>query len=69
MYLLILAEYSARRALGSLKPLEIVHPPLGAIGNYILVALAVTELILSLKRPKRSIAIETKSINRVAPLI
>jgi hypothetical protein len=52
MYLLILVEYSGRIALGLFKPLVVAHTPPGAIGDYILVPLAILMLILSLKRPK-----------------
>jgi predicted neutral ceramidase superfamily lipid hydrolase len=53
MYLLILAEYSGRIVLGFIKPLEVSHTPPGAIGDYIMVPLAVLMLILSLKKPKK----------------
>ena len=60
MYLLVLAEYSGRIALGLIKPFEVAHPPPGAIGNYLLVPLAIIMLILSLKGPKRSIVKKDK---------
>ena len=52
MYLLILAEYSGRIAIGFIKPLIVIHTPPGAIGDYILIPLAILMLILSLNRPK-----------------
>ena len=58
MYLLILAEYSGRIALGFIKPLEISYAPPGAIGDYILVPLAILMLILSLKRPMKKLTME-----------
>ena len=52
MYLLILAEYSVRIVIGFIKPLIVIHTPPGAIGDYILIPLAILMLILSLNRPK-----------------
>ena len=52
MYLLILLEYSGRTAIGLIKPLEVSHTPPGAIGDYIMVPLAVLMLILSRTRPR-----------------
>jgi hypothetical protein len=54
MYVLILAEYSGRIILGLVKPLMVSHTPPGAIGDYILVPLAVLMLILSLRRPEKT---------------
>ena len=53
MYVLILAEYIGRIAIGFIKPLEVSHTPPGAIGDYILVPLAIIMLILSLRRPRK----------------
>jgi hypothetical protein len=53
MYLLILAEYSGRIAIGLIKPLEVSHTPPGAVGDYVLVPLAIVMLIFSLKRPRK----------------
>jgi predicted neutral ceramidase superfamily lipid hydrolase len=53
IYLLILAEYSGRIAIGLVKPLDVSHTPPGAIGDYVMVPLAIIMLILSLKRPKK----------------
>jgi hypothetical protein len=53
MYMLIIAEYSGRIIIGFIKPLEVTHTPPGAIGNYIIVPLAILMLILSLRRPKK----------------
>jgi hypothetical protein len=53
MYLLILVEYSGRIAIGLIKPLQASHTPPGAIGDYIMIPLAILMLILSLKRPKK----------------
>lgn len=53
MYLLILLEYSGRIVLGYIKPLVVTHTPPGAIGDYVLLPLAVLMLILSLKRRKK----------------
>jgi hypothetical protein len=48
-----LVEYSGRTVIGFIKPLQVSHIPPGAIGDYILVPLALLMLILSLKRPKK----------------
>ena len=53
MYLLIIAEYSGRALIGFTKPLQVTHIPPGAIGDYILIPLALIMLILSLKSPKK----------------
>jgi hypothetical protein len=53
MYLLLLVEYSGRIVLGFMKPLEVTHTPPGAIGDYVMVPLAILMLILSLKRPEK----------------
>ena len=53
MYLLIIAEYSGRALIGFTKPLKVTHIPPGAIGDYILIPLALVMLILSLKSPKK----------------
>ena len=53
MSLLILIEYSGRMVIGFVKPLEVSHTPPGAIGDYVMVPVAILMLILSLKRPKR----------------
>ena len=52
MYVLLIVEYVGRFALGRWKPMETLDAPPGATGNYVLVALAVTMLALSL-RPGR----------------
>ena len=54
MYLLLILEYSGRILIGFLKPLEVTHIPPGAIGDYIMVPLAILMLFLSLKRAKRA---------------
>ena len=55
MYVLILLEYSGRTVIGLFKPLNSAHIPPGAIGDYILVPLAIIMLTLSLKRPKKKL--------------
>ncbi len=52
MYLLLLAEYLMRIFLGAWKPIETVGTAPGAIGDYILVPLAVVMLLLSLRKNK-----------------
>jgi len=49
MYLLILVEYFMRIVLGILKPIETTGTAPGAIGNFIIVPLAVIMLFLSLR--------------------
>ncbi len=49
MYLLVVIEYSGRIMIGYVKPLLVTHVPPGAIGDYIMVPLAVLMLILSFR--------------------
>lgn len=49
MYLLMIFEYGLRIVLGYLKPVETIGTAPGAIGNYVIVPLAVIMLILSLR--------------------
>lgn len=49
MYLLLFVEYAMRILLGALKPIETVSTAPGAIGDYILVPLALVMLVLSLR--------------------
>jgi hypothetical protein len=53
MYLLVLVEYLGRIGIGLVKPLEVSHTPPKAIGDYVLVPLAIIMLLLPLKRPKK----------------
>lgn len=55
MYILILVEYSGRVLIGLAKPLTVAHIPPGAIGNYIMISLAAVMLLLSLKKPNKSV--------------
>ncbi len=50
MYMLIIIEYSGRVLIGMVKPLIVSHTPPGAIGDYILIPLAIMMLILCFKR-------------------
>ncbi len=50
MYILIIIEYSGRVLIGIVKPLIVSHTPPGAIGDYILIPLAIMMLILCFKR-------------------
>lgn len=54
MYILIILEYAGRIAIGHYKPLVVSHTPPGAIGDYIIVPIAIIMLILSLKKPSKS---------------
>lgn len=48
MYLLMALEYTMRIVLGALKPIETTGTAPGAVGDYILVPLALAMLVLSL---------------------
>jgi len=50
MYLLIIIEYSMRIVLGFLKPIGMTGTAPGAVGNFIIVPLAVIMLFLSLRK-------------------
>ena len=50
MYMLIIIEYSGRVLIGMVKPLIVSHTPPGAIGDYILIPLAIMMLMLCYKR-------------------
>ena len=50
MYMLIIIEYSGRVLIGMVKPLIVSHTPPGAIGDYILIPLAIMMLMLCCKR-------------------
>jgi hypothetical protein len=49
MYLLMILEYGLRIVLGTLKPIETTSTAPGAIGDYVMVPLAIIMLILSLR--------------------
>jgi uncharacterized membrane protein len=53
MYILMIIEYSGRVLIGMVKPLIVSHTPPGAIGDYILIPLAIVMLILCLKRSRK----------------
>ena len=53
MYILIIIEYSGRVLIGMVKPLIVSHTPPGAIGDYILIPLAIVMLILCFKRSRK----------------
>jgi len=50
MYTLIIIEYSGRVLIGMVKPLIVSHTPPGAVGDYILIPIAILMLILCFKR-------------------
>ncbi|MGY5878736.1 MAG: hypothetical protein RTV31_00740 [Candidatus Thorarchaeota archaeon] len=52
MYIIIIAEYAGRIGMGLLKPLETVGTAPGAIGNFIIVPLAIILFIFSIREPK-----------------
>jgi len=54
MYMLIIIEYSGRVLIGMVKPLIVSHTPPGAIGDYILIPLAIMMLMLCFKNHERN---------------
>ena len=55
MYVLIIIEYTMRIVVGMIKPFEITGIAPGAIGNYIIIPLAIIMLILSILQPNKKI--------------
>jgi hypothetical protein len=53
MYLLMVFEYGMRIFLGAIKPIETTGTAPGAIGNYVIVPLAIIMLVLSLRKSDR----------------
>jgi hypothetical protein len=53
MYLLMIFEYGMRIVLGTIKPIETTGTAPGAIGNYIIIPLAIIMLVLSLRNSDR----------------
>jgi hypothetical protein len=51
MYLLLILETLLRVLVGAMRPVTFAHTPPGAIGNYIVLPLAVVMLALSLWKP------------------
>ncbi len=51
MYVFIVFEYSMRMVLGTRKPIETVGTAPGAIGDYVMVPLALVMLFLALRKP------------------
>jgi hypothetical protein len=49
MYLLMILEYGLRIVLDNLKPMETIGTASGAIGDYVMVPIAIIMLILSLR--------------------
>jgi len=49
MYLLLIVEYGMRILIGIMKPIETTGTAPGAIGNYIIIPIAVIMLIFSLR--------------------
>jgi hypothetical protein len=54
MYILILVEYSGRVLIGMAKPLIVSNTPPGAIGDYILIPIAILMLILCFRRQRKT---------------
>ena len=50
MYLLLIVEYVGRIGLSVWKPVETSQTPPGAIANYLLSAIGVAMLVISLRR-------------------
>jgi hypothetical protein len=53
MYLFIIIEYAMRILVGIMKPIETVGIAPGAVGNYIIIPLAVAMFFLSILDPKK----------------
>lgn len=53
MYLLMIFEYGMRIVLGEIKPIETTGTAPGAIGDYIIIPLAIIMLVLSLRNSDR----------------
>lgn len=51
MYVLIIAEYIMRIVLGAMKPIQTVSTAPGAVGDYVMVPLALVMLVLALRKP------------------
>ncbi len=54
MYALILLEIGLRMLVGQIKPVTFAHTPPGQIGNFVMIPLALTMLLLSLRRNRKS---------------
>jgi hypothetical protein len=54
MYLLLILETLLRMLVGTMRPVSFAHTPPGAIGNFIVLPLAVLMLALSLWKPGKS---------------
>ncbi len=52
MYVIVIAEYVGRIGMGLLKPLETVGTAPGAIGNFIIIPLAIILLFFAIRKPK-----------------
>lgn len=53
MYCFIIVEYTMRIVIGQMKPLDTIKTAPGAIGNYILIPIAIILLLLSLKEKSK----------------
>ena len=53
MYVLLIAEYIMRIVIGMMKPIETVGTAPGGVGNWIIVPLCITMLLLSLSKNKK----------------
>jgi len=53
MYIIIITEYVGRIGVGLLKPIETIGTAPGAIGNLIIIPLAIVLFILSIRAPKK----------------
>jgi hypothetical protein len=60
MYVLLIVETLLRELVGYLKPVSFAHTPPGAIGNYIILPLAVLMIVLSVwdrKKPEDQVSL------------
>ena len=62
MYLLLILETLLRMLVGRIKPVTFAHTPPGAIGNWVILPLAVLMLILSLRQGQAVVAPASQSV-------
>lgn len=54
MYIIIITEYIGRIGMGLLKPLETMGTAPGAVGNFIIIPLAILFFIFAVREPNRN---------------
>ena len=63
MYLLLILETLLRMLVGAMRPVTFAHTPPGAIGNHIVLPLAVLMLALSLWKPGKAGDRQQENVN------